>query len=251
MIFRQFLHEKRSCASYLIGCPSRGVAAIVDPQGEPSEYLSATEQHGLRITEVIDSHIHADHLSGTRELAERVDVMPRLGAGADVGFDHNPLSDGDVVEIGNRRIRVIHTPGHTPEHVCLLVDDWFVLTGDTLFVGDVGRVDLALQEVDDDELRIRAERLHGSLQSLLRLPAETEVYPGHYAGSTCGRGMDGKAISTIGREMRSNRALRLDLDGFIDFQLSDVPPLPDDFDRIKRANLGLVESKKEHTPDRI
>jgi len=251
VIFRQFLHEQHSCASYLIGCPSRGGAAIVDPQGEPGEYLSVAEKHGLAIIEVIDSHIHADHVSGARELADRVGGVPRLGAGAEVAFDHTPLSDGDVVEIGNRRVRAIHTPGHTPEHMCLLVDEWFVLTGDTLFVGDVGRVDLALQDVDDDELRIRAERLYGSLQRLLRLPAETEVYPGHYAGSTCGRGMDGKAISTIGREMRSNRALRLDLADFIDFQLSDVPTLPDDFDHIKRANLGLIESKKEHTLDRI
>ena len=248
VIFRQFLHEQHSCASYLIGCPSRGVAAIVDPQGEPSEYLSATEQHGLRIIEVIDSHVHADHLSGARELAECVGATLRLGAGADVSFDHNPLSDGDVVEIGNRRIRVIHTPGHTPEHVCLLVDDWFVLTGDTLFVGDVGRVDLTLQDVDDDELRIRAKRMYGSLQRLLGLPDETEVYPGHYAGSSCGRGMDGKAISTIGREIRTNRALSLDLEDFVAFQLSDVPPLPDDFDHIKRANLGSGDPKKEHTP---
>lgn len=242
MIFRQFLHEQHSCASYLIGCPSRGVAAIVDPQGEPSEYLSAIEQYGLRIIEVIDSHVHADHLSGARELAERVGATLRLGAGADVDFDHNPLSDGDVVEIGNRRIRVIHTPGHTPEHVCLLVDDWFALTGDTLFVGDVGRVDLALHDVDDDELRIRAERLYGSLHRLLRLPAETEVYPGHYAGSSCGRGMDGKTISTIGREKRTNRALSLDLDDFIDFQLAEVPPLPADFDHIKRTNLGFSDA---------
>lgn len=243
MIFRQFLHEQHSCASYLIGCPSRGVAAIVDPQGEPGGYLAVAEQHGLAIIEVIDSHVHAHHVSGARELAEQVGAVLRLGAGAHVGFDHTPLSDGDVVEIGNRRVRAIYTPGHTPEHMCLLVDDWFVLTGDTLFVGDVARVDLALHDVDDDELRIRAERLYGSLQKLLRLPAETEVYPGHYAGSTCGRGMDGKTISTIGREKRTNRALGLDLDGFINFQLAEVPPLPDDFDRIKRANLGSGDAR--------
>ncbi len=157
-------------------------------------------------------------------------------------FDHNPLSDGDVVEIGNRRIRVIHTPGHTTEHVCLLVDDWFALTGDTLFVGDVGRVDLALHDVDDDELRIRSKRLYGALHRLLRLSAETEVYPGHYAGSSCGRGMDGKTISTIGREKRTNRALSLDLEDFIDFQLAEVPPLPADFDHIKRTNLGFSDA---------
>jgi glyoxylase-like metal-dependent hydrolase (beta-lactamase superfamily II) len=122
-----------------------------------------------------------------------------------------------------------------------LVDGWFVLTGDTLFVGDVGRVDLALSELDEDELRARAATLHGSLQRLLDLPDDTEIYPGHYAGSTCGRGLDGKTISTIGRERRTNAALNLDLEGFVDFQLSSAPPLPDDFDRIKRANQAHAD----------
>ncbi|MQB01840.1 MAG: MBL fold metallo-hydrolase [Actinobacteria bacterium] len=237
MIFRQFLHEQRSCASYLVGCPTRGVAAIVDPQGDPADYESAAASHGLRITEVIDSHVHADHVSGARDLADRTGATLRLGAGADVDFGFTPMSDGDVMEVGNRRIRVLHTPGHTPEHVCLLVDDWFVLTGDTLFVGDVGRVDLALQAVGDEELRSRARQLHASLQKLLQLPPETEVYPGHYAGSTCGRGMDGKAISTIGRETRTNRALGLALDEFIDFQLTNGPPMPEDFESIKLTNV--------------
>jgi glyoxylase-like metal-dependent hydrolase (beta-lactamase superfamily II) len=238
VIFRQFLHEQRSCASYLIGCPSERVAAIVDPQRDPTDYESAAARSGLRITEVIESHIHADHVSGARELVERTGAMLRLGAEAGVDFDFTPMSEGDVIEVGNRRVRVLHTPGHTPEHVCLLVDDWFVLTGDTLFVGDVGRVDLALQEVDDGELRDRARELYTSLQKLLKLPPETEVYPGHYAGSTCGRGMDGKTISTIARENRSNRALGLGLEDFIDFQLSSLPPLPEDFESIKRMNVS-------------
>jgi hydroxyacylglutathione hydrolase len=249
VIFRQFLHEQRSCASYLVGCPSKGVAAIVDPQGDPSHYLDVTERHGLRITDVIDSHVHADHPSGARELAASVEATLWLGEGADVGFDHEALSDGEVLDVGNRHIRAIHTPGHTPEHVSLLVDDWFVLTGDTLFVGDVGRVDLALQEIDEKELRDRARRLYESLQRLLDLPAETEVYPGHYAGSTCGRGMDGKTISTIGREKRFNRALDLTLDDFVEFQLSELPPLPADFERIKQANSRLGYPNLEHTVD--
>lgn len=242
VIFRQFLHEQRSCASYLIGCPSKGVAAIVDPQADPSEYIAVAEQHGLRITDAMDTHIHADHPSGARELADRAGATLRLGAGAKVGFDFEPLSENDVIEIGNRRMRVIHTPGHTPEHVSLLVDDWFVLTGDTLFVGDVGRVDLALEDIDDDELRDRAQQLHASLQKLSQLTPETEVYPGHYAGSTCGRGMDGKPISTIGRELRTNRVLSLAVEEFIDYQLSSSPPLPADFERIKRANLASDQS---------
>jgi len=134
--------------------------------------------------------------------------------------------------------------------VSLLVDDWFVLTGDTLFVGDVGRVDLALGEVDDVELRDRARQLHASLQKLLQLPLETEVYPGHYAGSTCGRGMDGKPISTVGRELRTNRALSLEVEEFVDYQMSSPPPLPADFERIKRANLDLDDSHPLEVSDR-
>lgn len=188
------------------------------------------------VSHVIDTHIHADHVSATRELVAASNATLYLGAGAEVGFDFEPMKDGDVLEVGNRRGRVIHTPGHTPEHVTLLFDDWFVLTGDTLFVGDVGRVDLALTEIDDSEVRSRAKELYGSLQSLLLLRDDVEVYPGHYAGSTCGRGMDGKTISTIGRERRTNAALQLDPEEFIDYQLANTPPLPQDFLEIKRSN---------------
>jgi hydroxyacylglutathione hydrolase len=238
MIFRQFLHEHRSCASYLVGCPTRGVAAVIDPQRDAIDYDWEARRHGVHITEVIETHVHADHPSAARQLANQTGATLRLGSVADVCFEFVPMSDGDVVEVGNRRIRAIHTPGHTPEHVCLLVDDWFVLTGDTLFVGDVGRVDLALKDVDEAELRQRARRLHSSLQKLLELPLETEIFPGHYAGSTCGRGMDGKPGSTIGRERRTNHALTRDIEGFVAFQASNAPPLPEDFERIKRANLG-------------
>src|SRR5687767_13930899 len=160
MIFRQFLHDERSCTSYMIGCQSKGVAAIVDPQGNPAFYESEAKHRGLEITRVIDTHIHADHVSIARDLAERTGARLRLGAGAQVLFDYEPMDDGDVFVIGNRHVRVIHTPGHTPEHVSLLIYGWFVLTGDTLFVGDVGRVDLSLHEAAEDELRERARVLH-------------------------------------------------------------------------------------------
>jgi hydroxyacylglutathione hydrolase len=240
MYFRQLLHEDRSCVSYLVGCPSLGLCAAVDAQGDPGRYIDAAENNAMVISHVIDSHVHADHRSAARELAEAAGATLFLGAGTDVGFEFAPLNEGDVLEVGNRRIRVLHTPGHTPEHVCLLVDDWFVLTGDTLFVADVGRVDLALGEMDEAELRARAEQLHGSLQKLMSLRDDIEVYPGHYAGSTCGRGMDGKTISTIGRERRFNPALQLDVDQFVEFQVSSLPPLPQDFHEIKRANIGLL-----------
>lgn len=240
MYFRQLLHEERSCASYLVGCPTLAPCAVIDPQGEPQTYIDLAEANGLVVSHVIETHVHADHHSSARALAEAADATLYLGSGADVGFGFEPLKDEDILEVGNRRIRVIDTPGHTPEHVSLLVDDWFVLTGDTLFVGDVGRVDLALVDVDDAELRRRARALHGSLRRLLELRDDVEVYPGHYAGSTCGRGMDGKTISTIGRERRLNQALQLDVERFVDFQMSNLPPLPEDFHRIKEQNLALA-----------
>jgi hydroxyacylglutathione hydrolase len=238
LYFRQLLDEDRSCASYLIGCPTLGLCAAVDPRGDPLRYIEAAEGNAMVISHVIDTHVHADHPSGARALAERAQASLYLGATAEVGFEFSPVGDGDVLEVGNRRVRVIHTPGHTTEHVCLMVDDWFVLTGDTLFVGDVGRVDLALAEVDESELRMRAKDLHHSIHTLMALRDDIEVYPGHYAGSTCGRGMDGKTISTIGRERRHNQTLSLDVEEFIEFQLSNMPPLPQDFEAIKRANLG-------------
>lgn len=243
MFFRQVLDEGRSCASYVVGCPTQRVALVVDPQGEPSRYVSLTEQHGLRITDVADTHVHADHPSAARALAESVKAKLHLGSDAEVAFNFEPLRDGDVLEVGNRRVRVIHTPGHTPEHVCFLVDDWFVLTGDTLFVGDVGRVDLALANLEEDELRTRARSLHSSLNRLLKLRDDTEIYPGHYSGSVCGRGMDGKTISTIGRERRRNAPLNLDTEAFVDYQLTNSPDLPQDFEQIKRANLGSTAAE--------
>jgi hydroxyacylglutathione hydrolase len=237
MYFRQVLHEERSCASYLVGCPTLGLCAVVDPQGDPRTYIDAAENNAMVVSHAIDTHVHADHPSGARALAEATGAPLYLGAGAEVGFSFTPMQDGDMLEVGNRRIKVLHTPGHTPEHVSLLVDDWFVLTGDTLFVGDVGRVDLALADVDEADLQARAKILFESLQQLMSLRDDVEIYPGHYAGSTCGRGMDGKTISTIGRERRLNSALQLDPEAFVEFQLANLPPLPTDFHRIKQENV--------------
>ncbi len=238
MYFRQILHPERACASYVVGCPTRGVCAVVDPQGDRQVYVSQVQQNGMVVGSIIETHTHADHVSCARDLAALTSAPLYLGPGANVRFTHLPLADGQVLEVGNRRIRVLHTPGHTDEHVCLLVDEWFVLTGDTLFVGDVGRVDLALDTPPAEEIRGRALQLHRSLQRLLALPDWTEVYPGHYAGSVCGRGMDGKPISTIGRERRANPALQLSAERFVTVQTQNLPPLPADFQAIKRRNLG-------------
>ncbi len=237
MYFRQVLHDDRSCASYIVGCPSLGLCAVIDPQGDPQCYIDEVEDNAMVISHVIDTHVHADHESGARKLAAAANAHLYLGAGAEVGFAFTPLNDGDVLEVGNRSARVIHTPGHTPEHVSLFFDDWYALTGDTLFVGDVGRVDLSLIDVEEAEIRSRAKGLYESLQTLLSLRDDVEVYPGHYAGSTCGRGMDGKTISTIGRERRTNPALQLDQEQFLDYQVANTPPLPDAFHKIKRANV--------------
>lgn len=236
MYFRQVLHEDRSCASYIVGCPSLGLCAVVDPQGSPERYIDEVENNAMTVSHVIETHVHADHESGARALASAAGAPLFLGSGAEVDFDYTPMNDGDVLEIGNRRAKIIHTPGHTPEHVSLYFDDWFVLTGDTLFVGDAGRVDLSLEDVEETEIRARAKELYESLQSLLSLRDDVEVYPGHYAGSTCGRGMDGKTVSTIGRERRTNAALQLDQDRFVEYQLAETPPLPKDFVRIKKTN---------------
>ncbi|MGH2703782.1 MAG: MBL fold metallo-hydrolase [Actinomycetota bacterium] len=246
MFFRQVLHEERSCASYLVGCQKKRTCAVIDPQGEPGRYLAVAERAGLPVTHVMDTHVHADHPSGALALAEASGAGLYLGERAEVGFGYRPLRDGEVLPVGNRRLTVIPTPGHTPEHVCVLVDDWFVLTGDTLFVGDVGRVDLALGEPDDGALTARARELHASLQRLLELPGETELFPGHFSGSTCGRHMDGKPVSTIGRERRRNRALAMDVEEFVAFQRENLPPLPSDFHRIKQENLAGV-SPRERT----
>lgn len=242
MYFRQVLHDEHSCTSYVIGCVSLGAALVVDPQGDVEPYIELTSRAGIPITHVIDTHVHADHYSSAAQLAERAGVSLYLGEGAEVDFAYEALHDGEVLRIGNRSVRVLHTPGHTPEHISLLVDDWFVLTGDTLFVGDVGRVDLTLAPTEDEKLELRARKLHASLQTLVELPDVVEVYPAHYAGSVCGRGMDGKPSSTIGRERLTNEALALDVDSFVEFQLGNVPPLPQDFHLIKEANRSATTS---------
>jgi glyoxylase-like metal-dependent hydrolase (beta-lactamase superfamily II) len=242
MYFRQILHEDHSCASYLIGCPTLGVCAVVDPQGDIDRYIDEVENNAMVICAVVETHLHADHLSSARTLATASGAPLYLGPDAGVTYPHHVLRDGDVLEIGNRRMKALHTPGHTPEHLCLLVDDWFVLTGDTLFVGDVGRVDLSENPTETATVAERADQLFASLQRLLELPDWVEVYPGHYAGSTCGRGMDGKTISTIGRERRMNPLLCLDPPEFQRTLTTNLPPLPENFVQIKKFNIGIVET---------
>jgi glyoxylase-like metal-dependent hydrolase (beta-lactamase superfamily II) len=240
MIFRPFYYHDTGCAAYVFGCGSLGIGAVVDPQErDVSAYAEFARSKGLQIAQVIDTHVHADHASGARALAEITGASYRLHSAADVSFDFEPIDDGDEIELGNTRIRVLHTPGHTPESVCLLVTDlrrgpepWFVLTGDTLFAGAVGRPDLP------GEPERSAAELHESLhEKILSLPDDLEVYPAHFAGSACGVGMSGKPSTTIGFEKRFNPMLSLDRDAFVE-AVSVVPDKPADMEALMRANRG-------------
>lgn len=240
MVFRPYYYFDLGCAAYVFGCGTVGKGAVVDARADDIEsYITFATAKGLRLTHVIDTHVHADHRSGGPELARRVGAQYSVHESADVTFPFNALHDGDDIELGNTRIKVLHTPGHSPDSVCLLVTDlkrgtdpWFVLTGDTLFVGAVGRPDLP------GRARENAAQLYASLQAkLLSLPDDLEIYPGHFSGSVCGAGLSGKPTSTLGFEKRWNPMLSLDRDAFIE-KLSDVPPKPAEMERVLAFNRG-------------
>lgn len=240
MIFRAFSYFDTGCASYLFGCGSLGKCMVVDPRADDIQsYREFATAKGMQITHVIDTHVHADHRSGGRPLAEATGAPYCLHESADVEFPFTPLRDGEDLELGNTRITVLHTPGHTHESICLLVTDlkrgpdpWFVVTGDTLFVGAVGRPDLP------GHARENAETLHTSLhQRLLRLPDDVEIYPGHFSGSLCGTGLSGKPTSTVAFEKRWNPMLSMPREAFID-ALADVPAKPAAMEEILAFNRG-------------
>jgi hydroxyacylglutathione hydrolase len=242
MILRQFLHTDPVAASYLVGCGGHATGAVVDPVGEVTPYMVAARETGMRIRYVIDTHLHADHLSAGRALAEATDADYVLLAGADVKFPYRGVHDGEALDLGNVSIKVIHTPGHTPEHISLLVTDrtrssepWFVMTGHTLMVGDLGRTELATSAEEG------ARALFRSAQRLKALPDHLEVLPGAYSGSVCGRSLSGKPTSTIGFEKRHNNAFRIESeDEFVRAMLADVPPPPPHAGEIRAVNSGLM-----------
>lgn len=240
MILRQFLHDEPVGISYLFGCGGKAAGAVVDAVGDIDRYLRAARETGLRIQYVIDTHIHADHVSAGPELARAAGAPYVLFAGADATLPFKGVKDGELLELGNVTVQVMHTPGHTPEHVCLLVTDrtrtqepWFVLTGHTLMVGDVGRTELAASAADG------ARALFGSIERLKKLPDHLEVLPGAYAGSVCGRRLSGKPASTIGFERRHNVAFGIqDETEFVRAMTTEVPPPPPDAADLRAANAG-------------
>jgi hydroxyacylglutathione hydrolase len=240
MIFRPFHYFDTGCAAYVFGCGGLGKCAVVDAHEEDVDtYAEFAASKGMRITHVIDTHIHADHRSGGFALANKVGAAYCLHESADVDFRFEPLSDEQEIELGNTRARVLHTPGHTPESICLVVTDlrrgtdpWFVLTGDTLFVGAVGRPDLP------GRARENAAELFESIhRKLLTLPGDLEIYPGHFSGSMCGAGMSGKPSSTIAFEKRWNPLLSQAREEFVQ-ALADVPAKPPAMAQILQINRG-------------
>ncbi|MGH7044218.1 MAG: MBL fold metallo-hydrolase [Acetobacteraceae bacterium] len=245
MILRQFLHTDPIAVSYLFGCGGHAAGAVVDPVGEIAPYLRAADEAGLVIRFVIDTHLHADHRSAGRALAEAAGAPYVLHSSAGVGFPIRGVTNGERLPLGNVVIDVMHTPGHTPEHISLLVTDrtrsdepWFALTGHTLMVGDVGRTELAADAATG------ARDLFASLIRLKALPDHVEILPGALAGSVCGRGLSGKPGSTVGFERRHNTAFRIDdPDRFVAFMLESVPPAPPQAAELRAWNAGLLPKR--------
>jgi hydroxyacylglutathione hydrolase len=239
VLFEQFLDDDLGCASYLVGDEQAGIAVVVDPQYHVEPVVTEAERQGVRLVGVLETHTHADHVSGHGRLGLEHGVPIRVHGAAAATFPHEPLEDGAEIEVGDVVLRTIHTPGHRPEHCCFTVTDrsrgdepWLVLTGDSLFVGDAGRPDLAVEAQEG------AEGLFHSLRRLVELGDGVEVFPGHVAGSLCGAAMSSKASTTIGYERRFNRALQGELADFLGSALGPQPPRPPNMERIVELNRG-------------
>jgi hydroxyacylglutathione hydrolase len=242
MLLRPFLNDAGSCASYLFGCTSQNKLAVVDPHADfVDDYLAAAAGIGAPIVAVFETHVQADHVSGLPALVERAGATAYLPAGAGVEFEHVALEDGEVVELGNTVVTAIATPGHAPAHHAYAVADrrrgseepWLVFSGDSLLIGDVGRPDLHVA----DDPRGQARLLHTSLHRLLDLPDHVVLYPSHYGGSVCGRGLSGNPVSSIGFERAYNPLLALaDPEVFAEALLTEMPPRPAEQKRIVAAN---------------
>ena len=254
MFFRQVLHEDLACASYVLA--DGALAAVIDPKWEIDEYLELADEHDFRIAHVLETHNHADHLSGHGRLAEATGAVLHISPESGAEYEYEPFADADTLELGSTRIAARATPGHRPEHTSFLVEDrsraeqpWLVLTGDSLFVGDIGRPDLAL------EPEAGAHGIFRSTRRLLELDDATELWPGHIGGSLCGGArMSKKPSSTIGFERRHNELLALDEGEFVRRLTAELEPQPPNFERIVELNRGPLLTAATHleplTPER-
>ena len=251
MVFRQFLDDGLGCASYLVGDERARVAAVVDPAYAIEQYLEEADRRQVEIVRVLETHTHADHLSGHGRFALERGCTINIHAAAEVEYEHEPVKDGSEIAVGDIVFRALHTPGHRPEHCCFAVIDrsrgnepWLLLSGDSLFVGDAARPDLAI------EAREGAEGLFHSLRRLAELPDGVEVYPGHVAGSLCGTGMSSKASTTIGFERRFNRALQFaSVVDFVEDSAGSSALRPPNMERIVELNRGPLVAAREPLSD--
>jgi hydroxyacylglutathione hydrolase len=242
VLFRQFVNDDLGCASYLIGDESSGEAVVVDPAYAIEQYLEEAKKRRARIVRVLETHTHADHVSGHGRFALEHGIPVSVHPVAEPQFDFDPLEDGQELVLGETAIRVVHTPGHRPEHCCFEVIDgsrgdepWLVITGDSLLIGDAARPDLASAAEDG------ARGMYESLERLLELPDGVQVYPGHVAGSLCGAGMSSMYSSTIGFERRFNHKLELvsrSVDEFVAETTTSSAPRPPNMERIVELNRG-------------
>ena len=247
MIFRQFVHDDLGCASYVIGDEHAGIAAVVDPKLEIDDYLAFARYVRVSIEHVLESHNHADHVSGHGRLAAATGATIHVHREAEVDYEHEPFDDGWELELGTLRVRAMHTPGHRPEHTAFALVDtargeepWAVLTGDTLFVGDIARPDLAVEK--EDGARAIFHSLH---DTLLTLAPSTEVWPAHLGGSLCGGpGMDMKISSTVGYEAAHNELLsESDEARFVERAIASLAPQPPNYKAIVEINRGPLDRR--------
>lgn len=253
MIFETIESPGLAQRSYVVGDDDEGVCAVIDPRRDVDVYLQIARDHQARITSVLETHIHADFVSGSAELARRTGAPLHTGSSDRYTFDRSPLEQGEVVRVGRRRLRALHTPGHSPEHLCFALSDgadedpWCIFTGDTLFAGSVGRPDLST-EAEDEEL---AKALHRSLtEHLFPLGDHVVVFPGHGSGSPCGSSIGGRDLTTLGQERRSNDALQGGEEAFVRQVLADLPEEPLYYPRMKEVNAGGPAGAEEppHPP---
>jgi glyoxylase-like metal-dependent hydrolase (beta-lactamase superfamily II) len=250
--FRQLLNDETACASYLLGCKTHSQFAVVDPHVDlVDQYIALAKGQGIPIAAVLETHVQADHVSGLPDLVARTGATAYMPAGAGADFEHHALADDEVVELGNTTLKAVATPGHALAHHAYLVTDhtrgedpWLVLSGDALLVGDAGRPDLHAQ--GEHSVDAMARTLYRSLtERLLTLPDEIALYPAHYSGSVCGRGLSANPISTSGFERRHNPALQFDSeDAFVAALTQDIPPAPAQQAAIVAANRSGRPSAK-------